>query len=139
MLTANLSLTFMGARQKPMLTLPSVLCTQRLSFLVGAFCVRFGALELAAPADFSPRGQAPPSALGAKAEKIYTLIVRRWKSSISRCSKGKPMLTSPRVLTMDEARRIATNTVEHLYLTARASWRPTKEAVIHPSILSVWT
>jgi len=54
--------------------------------------VRFGALELAAPADFSPRGQVPPSALGARALKIYTLIVRQWKSSISRCSKGKPML-----------------------------------------------
>jgi len=77
-----------------MLTLPSVLCNQRLIFVVGVFlCVRFGALELAAPADFSPRGQAPPSALGARAGKIYTLIVRRWKSSISRCSKGKPMPT----------------------------------------------
>jgi hypothetical protein len=30
----------------------------------------------------------PPSALGARAPRIYTVTVRHWKSSISRCSKA---------------------------------------------------
>src|SRR4029078_2881092 len=79
--------------------LPSFLmgaATQRLIFAVRDFlCVRFGALEEAAPADFSPRGQAPPSALVARARKIYSLIVRQWKSSISRC--GAACVLRPRV------------------------------------------
>jgi hypothetical protein len=43
---------------------------------------------VAAPADFSPRGRAPPSALGARAPIDLHRIGRHWKSSISRCSKA---------------------------------------------------
>ena len=49
---------------------------------------RFGALEWPRPPTSCPGGQAPPSALGARAGEIYTPIVRQWKPSISRCSNS---------------------------------------------------